>query len=240
MTPEERAAPAGTAEADRSPDGPDARFAEIADRLEEEHGTPSKLRRDPLDELVLTVLSQNTSDANRDRAWERLRDRFPDWDEVRRAPSEEVEDAIRPGGLAGQKGPAIQEILERLHREGGEIGLDHLEAMDVEEAMDYLTGFRRVGTKTAACVLCFSLRRPILPVDTHVDRVSRRLGLVPEEGGPARVHRVLNRRVPPELRFDLHLLLIRHGRATCTARSPDCGECCLADVCPRVGVEETA
>lgn len=217
-----------------------ARIREIDERLGGEHGPPTKDRRDPLDELVLTILSQNTSDANRDRAWGRLRDRFRGWEEVRRADREALEEAIRPGGLAGQKAAAIHDLLDRLHEDRGEIGLGHLASMDDREAMDYLTDFRRVGTKTAACVLAFSLRRPVMPVDTHVDRVSRRLGLVPEGGGAAATHRVLNRDVPPDRRLPLHLLMIRHGRATCTARDPDCGGCCLADLCPRIGVEDAS
>lgn len=214
------------------------RLEEVARRLERAYGPPSRPRRDPLEELVLTILSQNTSDTNRDRAWERLRDRFGDWDEVRRAERAEVEEALRPGGLAGQKAAAVQALLEDLRRERGEVSLDHLADMGDGQAMDYLTGFRRVGTKTAACVLCFALRRPVMPVDTHVDRVSRRLGLVPEGGGAAAAHRVLNDIVPRERRFPLHVQMIRHGREVCTARSPRCGECPLEDVCPRVGVGE--
>lgn len=228
-------AAARDADADRA-----ARIREVDERLEEAYGSPTKARRDPLDELVLTILSQNTSDTNRDRAWERLRSRFSGWEEVRRADREALEEAIRPGGLAGQKAAAIQDLLDRLHEDRGEVALDHLASMDDDEAMDYLTDFRRVGTKTAACVLAFSLRRPVIPVDTHVDRVSRRLGLVPEGGGASAAHRVLNREVPPDRRLPLHLLLIRHGRATCTARGPDCGGCCLADLCPRIGVEEAS
>lgn len=213
------------------------RIHEIARRLRVGYGTPEKRRRDPLDELILTILSQNTSDTNRDRAWRRLRDRFPDWEAVRTAEPGAVEEAIRPGGLAGQKSGAIRGVLERLHEERGEMSLDHLHAMDDDAAMDYLTAFPRVGTKTAACVLCFALARPVLPVDTHVERVSRRLGLVSGGGGASAVHRVLNREVPPELRFRLHLLLIRHGRAVCSARSPDCPDCVLEEICPKTGVE---
>jgi endonuclease-3 len=215
----------------------EARIREIHRRLREVHGAPEKQRRDPLEELLLTILSQNTSDTNRDRAWRRLRERFPDWEAVRTADPGEVEDAIRPGGLAGQKSRAIRGALERLHEERGEASLDHLEEMDDEAAMDYLTGFPRVGTKTAACVLCFALGRPVIPVDTHVDRVARRLGLVEDGGGAEAAHRALNREVPPGLRFSLHLLLIRHGRATCTARSPDCPDCVLEEMCPKHGLE---
>ena len=212
----------------------------IARRLEESYGPPGKARRDPLDELVLTILSQNTSDTNRDRAWEELRSRFDDWEHVRGADRATLEEAIRSAGLAGQKAAAIHGVLEGLAEERGELDLDHLEGMDDREALAYLTSFRGVGTKTAACVLCFALRRPVMPVDTHVDRVSRRLGLVPGGGGAAAAHRVLNEIVPPERRFPLHIQMIRHGREVCTARSPVCEACPLEDVCPRVGVGEAA
>lgn len=213
------------------------RIREVADRLEETYGPPDKARRDPLDELLLTILSQNTSDTNRDTAWASLQDTFPDREAVEAADREELEEAIRPAGLAGQKAAAIHGVLEGLREERGELDLDHLQTMDDDEALAYLTSFRGVGTKTAACVLCFALRRPVMPVDTHVHRVARRLGLVPENAGRNETHEVLNQAVPPELRYPLHIWLIRHGRAVCTARSPSCSDCSLADLCPRVGVE---
>lgn len=227
-----------------SPEVPEAeataRIREIERRLRERHGEPGKPRRDPLDELILTILSQNTNDTNRDRAWRELRSRFASWREVLAANPRELEETIRVAGLAGQKGEAIRGVLERLDEERGRLTLDHLRKMDDAEAMTYLEGFRGVGTKTAACVLCFALRRPVLPVDTHVRRVSGRLGLVPEGTGSTRAHRILQQIVPPDLRFPLHLLLIRHGRATCTARRPDCEACVLEDVCPRTGVGEAS
>ncbi len=216
------------------------RIQEIANRLEERYGRPTKTRRPPLEELLLTVLSQNTSDTNRDRAWRGLREAYDDWEEVRAAPREELEEAIRSGGLARQKAATIQRVLDRLHEERGEASLSHLREMDDEEVLGYLSGFKGVGVKTAACVACFSLRRPVLPVDTHVYRVARRLGLVPEGATRRTAHRLLNERVPGELRFPLHLLMIRHGRDLCSSRSPDCRSCPLADLCPQVGVEATA
>ena len=214
-----------------------ARIADAALRLEETYGPPGKARRDPLEELLLTILSQNTSDANRDAAWASLRDAFPDLEAVEAAGREELEEAIRTAGLAGQKAAAIHAVLKGLREERGKLTLDHLEAMGDDEALAYLTSFRGVGTKTAACVLCFALRRPVMPVDTHVHRVARRLGLAPEDAGRNATHDVLNDVVPPELRHPLHIWLIRHGRSVCTARSPSCGACVLADLCPRVGVE---
>lgn len=213
------------------------RLEAIAGRLEERHGPPGKPRRDPLEELVLTILSQNTSDTNRDRAWEDLRSAFDGWEEVRAADRAELEEAIRSAGLAGQKASTIHGALEGLAEERGEPSLAHLEEMSDEEAMAYLTSFRGVGTKTAACVLCFALRRPVMPVDTHVHRVARRLGLTPEDASRTAAHDVLNERVPPGLRYPLHIWLIRHGRAVCGARRARCGECELEDLCPRVGVD---
>ncbi len=217
-----------------------ARIRRLEGRLADRYGEPEKPRLDPLDELLLTILSQNTTDANRDRAWASLREEFDDWDEVRRAPRDRLEQAIRVAGLAGQKAGAIRGALERLDEEVGEPSLAHLREMDDDEALAYLSDFRGVGVKTAACVLCFALRRPVLPVDTHVHRLAVRLGLVPAGATPARTHAILNRTVPPDLRFPFHIHLIRHGRATCTARRPACEACVVEELCPRVGVENGA
>ena len=196
------------------------------------------MRRPPLDELVLTVLSQSTSDANCYRAWKALRDRYADWEAILAAPSGEVEETIRPAGLAKQKSATILSILRRLRDETGRLSLDSLAVMSDDEALDYLTDFKGVGVKTAACVLCFALGRDVLPVDTHVHRVAIRLGLVPENASAPRTHEILNETVPPELRYELHVLLIGHGRSVCTARRPRCQACALAELCPRVGVAE--
>ena len=209
----------------------------VAGRLEEAYGPPGKPRRDPLEELMLTILSQNTSDTNRDRAWEDLKAAFDGWEQVRAADRDELEEAIRSAGLAGQKAAAIHAVLEGLAEERGEPTLDHLVGMDDAGALDYLTSFRGVGTKTAACVLCFALRRPVMPVDTHVHRVARRLGLVPADASRTQAHDVLNESVPPELRYPLHIWLIRHGRAVCGARKARCDACSLEELCPKVGVD---
>lgn len=216
------------------------RVQRLAARLERRYGPARKPELDPLDELVLTILSQNTTDLNRDRAWESLQRSFDDWDEVRRAPRERLEEAIREAGLAGQKAAAIQEALERLRGEMGAESLDHLREMADAEAMAYLSSFRGVGVKTAACVLCFALGRPVIPVDTHVHRVSRRLGLVDEDATRNQAHHALNDLVPPELRFPLHIQLIRLGRDVCRARRPRCGVCPLEELCPKVGAEGVA
>lgn len=211
-----------------------ARLAEA--RLADRYGSTCKPRLDPLEELVLTILSQSTTDQNRDRAWEALRERYPRWDAVRRAPRSELETTIRVAGLATQKAAAIQTTLERLDSEVGSPTLDHLAEMSDEDAIAYLSSFKGVGIKTAACVLCFALGRSLLPVDTHVHRIAARLGWIPLRATSAVAHRTLNRHVPEEVRFSLHMHLIQLGRDICTARRPSCERCPLADTCPRLGV----
>jgi endonuclease-3 len=208
-------------------------------RLEREYGPASKQRLDPLDELMLTILSQNTSDTNRDRAYRALRDRFADWDAVRRAERRDVEQAIRSAGLWKQKARVLQETLATLHEQLGRLDLSHLAEMSDAEAIDFLTGLRGVGLKTAACVLCFALGRDYMPVDTHVYRLAKRLALIPPDVGAETAHHLLNhdRSVPPELRFTFHIQLIRHGRAVCRAARPACDACVLEDLCPKVEVE---
>jgi endonuclease-3 len=207
-------------------------------RLEREYGPAAKQRLDKLDELMLTILSQSTSDTNRDRGYARLRQRFPDWGSVRSAPRAEIEDAIRPAGLWKQKARVLQETLDALLEEHGALDLSHLDEMTNEEVIEYLTSFRGVGVKTAACVLCFAMGRPYMPVDTHVHRVARRLALVPTKASAEQAHHILNgdSSVPAELRFTFHIQLIRLGRAVCRANRPACTECVLEDLCPKVDV----
>lgn len=207
-------------------------------RLYQVYGRAEKARLDPLDELMLTILSQSTSDGNRDRAYAKLRHRYPTWEAVRRAARQDIEDAIRSAGLWKQKARVLQETLDTLLDRHGSLDLWHLEQMSDSEVIDYLTGFRGVGVKTAACVLCFSLERNYMPVDTHVHRLSRRLGLIPERATAEDAHKTLNgeKTVPPELRFSFHIQLIRHGRSVCHAGRPVCDACALADLCPKVGL----
>ena len=202
----------------------------ILDRLRREYGRPVlRPHRAPVDELVLTVLSQNTNDRNRDVAYGRLTDRFSSWHEVRDAPVEEVEEAIRPGGLAPTKSVRIKQILGAL----GDDDLSWMEEGPLDEARDYLCELPGVGRKTAACVLLFSYGRPDVPVDTHVYRVGTRVGLWPERTPLVKAHDEMLRLVrTPEEAYELHVLLIRHGRRTCTARNPDCPRCPLLSICP--------
>lgn len=207
------------------------RLRRITDRLATEYGRPVlRPHEEPIDELVLTVLSQNTNDRNRDVAYARLRERFPSWDAVREAPVEEVEDAIRPGGLAPTKSVRIGQILEAI----GDDDLLWLEDAPLAEARDYLVDLPGVGRKTAACVLLFSFGRPDVPVDTHVYRVGGRLGLWPAKAPLDKAHDELARLCGDdgEFAYETHVLLIRHGRRTCVARVPRCPECPLRRMCP--------
>jgi endonuclease-3 len=205
------------------------RIRTILERLRAAYGKPvERFHGAPVDELILTVLSQNTNDRNRDVAYARLRARFASWDEVRDAPVAEVEDAIRPGGLAPTKAVRIQEILRAL----GDDDLSDLAEMPLDDARGVLTDLPGVGRKTAACVLMFSFGRPDIPVDTHVFRVGGRLGLFRPKGSLEEAHDLLLRAVPAEDAYEFHVSLIRHGRRTCTARNPRCLECPLLSICP--------
>jgi endonuclease-3 len=201
----------------------------IRDRLRREYGRPVlRAHAAPVDELIVTVLSQNTNDRNRDVAWGRLRERFPTWAAVREAPTEEIEEAIRPGGLAPTKAERIKRILQALDGDD----LAWLADAPLEEARDYLCELPGVGRKTAACVLLFSFGRPEVPVDTHVYRVATRLGLLRPGMSFDQAHDEMLRLVDPGDAYEVHVLLIRHGRRTCTARSPRCAECPLRRMCP--------
>ena len=187
---------------------------------------------DPLDELILTVLSQHTSDLNAERAFARLREAFATWDDVVEARTATVADAIRSGGLANSKAPRIQAILREVREREGRFDLSGLRTLSDSEARDYLTSLPGVGPKTAAVVLSFALGRDAIPVDTHVHRVSKRLGLVPPNVSAERADRLLHGLVPGGLRTPTHVALIRLGREICKAPIPLCRECPLKDLCP--------
>lgn len=185
----------------------------------------------PLDELVSTILSQNTNDTNRDRAYHSLRQRFPAWESVRDAPEAEVIDAIRTAGLANQKGPRIQIILREITDRRGELSLDFLRDLPPADVHDWLAQFTGVGPKTTAIVMLFSLGMPAFPVDTHIYRVSGRLGLRPDAMTVEKAHDHLGRLFPPQAYYAAHLNIIRLGREICQARRPSCPACPLQDVC---------
>lgn len=189
-------------------------------------------RLDPLEELVLTVLSQNTSDVNRDRAYAALRARYPTWEDLLRADERELARVIRPGGLGPTKAPRILAILRELVAREGRLDLSWMSLAPTEEVRAYLLSLPGVGPKTAACVLAFSLGRPALPVDTHVHRVARRLGFYPEGTDAPRAHEVMARLVPEEVQVALHVGLIRLGREVCRPTHPACPVCPLLDLCP--------
>jgi len=186
---------------------------------------------DPLAELVNTILSQNTNDHNRDRAYQQLRTRFPSWDMVRDAPKQDVIAAIRPAGLAPSKGPRIQAALQTISDTRGKLSLEFLREMPLEAARKWLLDLNGVGPKTAAIVLLFALGLPAFPVDTHVHRVSQRLGLIPLKTSREKAHRLLESLLPADLYHVYHLNLIAHGRGVCHARKPQCAGCVLQDVC---------
>jgi endonuclease-3 len=208
---------------------PKRRVRAIRDRLREMYGRPvNEPHGQPIAELIKTVLSQHTNDRNRDRAFAALRERFPEWEEVREAPVNEVEEAIRPGGLGKQKAPRIQAILEQL---GEQPSLSWTKTAPPAESMAYLDSLPGVGRKTAACVLMFSWGIPEIPVDVHVHRVGGRLGLFPEKASFERAHDEMQAIVDPADAYELHMNLIRHGREVCRPK-PRCGECELRRMCP--------
>lgn len=208
------------------------RALQVRQRLLDEYGEPVwRTKLPPLDELVSTILSQNTNDDNRDLAFDRLRETFPTWEEVRDAPEEAVIEAIRPAGLANQKGPRIQTALRQITEERGELDLSFLRERRPEEVHDWLTKFKGVGPKTAAIVMLFSLDLPAFPVDTHIHRVAGRIGLRPESASAEKSHTILADLFPLEAYYDVHLNLIRHGREVCKARQPQCSRCVLTDLC---------
>jgi len=205
------------------------RLRRITDRLAKEYGRPVlRPHHKPIDELVLTVLSQNTNDRNRDVAYFRLRDRFPTWDAVREAPVDEVEDAIRPGGLAPTKSVRIVEILEAI----GEDDLLWLADAPLDEAREYLVALPGVGRKTAACVLLFAYGLRDVPVDTHVSRVGTRLGLLRPKAPFEELHDAMVALTPPGAELEFHVNLLRHGRRTCHSQRPACPACALRRMCP--------
>jgi endonuclease III len=207
------------------------RLRALCDRLREAYGRPlPHPHHAPVDELILTVLSQNTNDRNRDVAYARMRERFGSWAEVRDADEDEVEEAIRPGGISRVKAGRIQKILRAI----GDDDLSRLADEPLDQARAELCDLPGVGRKTAACVLLFSFGRPDVPVDTHVYRVGTRLGLFRPKASFDEAHDEMLRLVGDDAdeAYEVHVGLIRHGRRTCTARNPSCMECPLLSLCP--------
>jgi endonuclease-3 len=202
-------------------------------RLRARYGLPIRPRSlDPVDVLIQTILSQNTSDTNSHRAFKNLRERFSQWDDVIAARPVEVENAIRTGGLAKIKAHRIKNILSSIKSDWKTVSLRFLCAMPPEQAKAVLFGFKGVGPKTANCVLLFGCAMDVFPVDTHILRISKRVGLIHESVSLERAHALWADFLPPGLAYPLHINLIEHGRETCRARNPRCRECCLRSLCP--------
>jgi endonuclease-3 len=207
-------------------------IAEIVARLEARYGIPEwKPRNNPLEELIHCILSQHTSDANSFRAYRRLREQYPTWQAVVDAPTDALAATIRSGGLANQKAPRIQAVLRAIYEAHGDYSLDWLRQLPTPEARKFLLGLPGIGPKCAAIVLCFAMGRPVIPVDTHVFRVSWRLGLIPKSLGEAKAHDALEAIIPEPLVYRFHVALIQHGRAVCKAQNPRCAECPLQELC---------
>lgn len=205
---------------------------ELMERLEAAYGPPpDRYRFDPMDELVSCILSQHTSDANSYPAFDRLKKKLPTWDDVVAAGPEQVADIVRSAGLANQKAKSIIACLVGIKVRQGSYSIDHLAGLPIRDARDWLTTLPGVGPKTASIVLCFAFGMPVVPVDTHVYRVSWRLGVIPEGIGENKAHDLLLEQVPGEYAYRFHMALIRHGRGVCKARVPLCQECVVSDLC---------
>lgn len=210
---------------------------EISRLLAREYGKPEwQARRDPVSELVAVILSQNTSDVNSHRAFENLSRTFGRWEEVAMASPEEIERVIRSGGLSRVKAGRIKKILQTILKERGALDLSFLASMPLEDAKAWLRRLPGVGPKTVGCVLLFALGRPAMPVDTHVYRVAKRLGLIGRRVSVERAHELLEAMVPSEEVYAFHINMVTHGRKVCRAQRPECPECVLRELCPSAGL----
>ncbi|HEX5706901.1 MAG TPA: hypothetical protein VFX96_06380 [Pyrinomonadaceae bacterium] len=209
--------------------------AYIIQNLERAYGVPTNRRAprasDPLDMLVKIILSQATSDTNSDRTFAALKRRFPTWDRVLRAREETLAETIRAGGLANQKARVIRDVLRRIKDERGALDLQFLHDASVEDSVRFLSAFRGIGPKTVACTLLFACHKNVFPLDTHIFRVLRRVGLIPAKSSDARAHEIMNRLVPAGKFYSFHVNLIRHGRKLCRPRDPLCHQCPIVEYC---------
>lgn len=204
----------------------------IIGNLERAYGTPeNNFTHDPLDMLVQIILSQATSDTNSGRAYASLKAHFPMWDDALAADETALADAIRSGGLANQKARTIKSVLRQIKDEHGALDLSFLNDRATPDAVRYLSSFRGIGPKTVACTLLFACRKDIFPLDTHIFRVLRRIGLIPQKCTDARAHEIMNGRVPEGKHYSFHVNLIRHGRALCRPRDPACERCPVVEYC---------
>ena len=204
----------------------------VTQNLEAAYGVPVNYSSyDPLSELILTVLSQSTSDINSRRAFENLKRRFPDWESARRARPSSIAAAIKSGGLANAKSVTIKNALNEIKKRRGELDLSFLKTSQVEEAWEFLTSLTGIGPKTAACVLLFACNKKIFPMDVHILRITKRIGLVPERFTDEQSHKRMEKLVPPRKHYSLHVNLIRHGRQICRPKNPKCDKCPLVEQC---------
>jgi endonuclease-3 len=204
----------------------------IIQNLKAVYGVPEcEAGLDPLDVLIETILSQSTTNINSRRAFESLKQRFPTWDQARRARASSIESAIRSGGLAHQKSLRIKRLLNDIYERRGSLDLSFLCTAPLEEAMEFLASFKGVGPKTVACTLLFACNRPIFPIDTHIFRIARRLALIPEKCSDEEAHRLMTLMIPGNRYYEVHVNLIRHGRKVCRPSEPLCERCCLVDYC---------
>ncbi len=209
-----------------------SKYAAVAAALAAVYGELDWSRnQDGMDELISCILSQSTSDSNRDRGFARLKSTYASWHDVRFAELAELTDVIRPAGLANQKAPRIQDVLAAVYDRAGEYNIDFLDELSIQEAKDWLVSLKGIGPKTAAIVLCFAYGRPAFPVDTHIYRLSKRIGFIPEKLSAKDAHPVMEAIVPAEDYYQFHIQLIQHGRVTCHARKPACERCAIAKDC---------
>jgi len=204
----------------------------IIQNLERAYGVPTNERAsDPLDMLIKIILSQATSDTNSHRTFATLKKRFPSWDSALRARQSTIADTIRSGGLANQKAAVIKSVLKQIKEEHGTLDLNFLHHVSNEEAARYLSQFRGIGPKTIACTLLFACRKEVFPLDTHIFRILRRIGLIPQKCTDRRAHEIMNAIVPPGKFYSFHVNLIRHGRTLCRPRDPSCERCPIVEYC---------
>jgi len=204
----------------------------IIQNLERTYGVPENGRvSDPLDMLVQIILSQATSDTNSHRTFAALKKRFPTWERALRARAETIADTIRSGGLANQKASVIKSLLQQIKEKHGTLELGFLHEMNAGEAREYLKQFRGIGPKTIACTLLFACRKDVFPLDTHIFRILRRVGLIPQKCTDARAHEIMDQMVPAGKFYSFHVNLIRHGRALCRPREPLCERCPIVEYC---------
>ncbi|MFO7793469.1 MAG: endonuclease III [Candidatus Nanohaloarchaea archaeon] len=210
----------------------ESKIREINQRLKDYYGEPERpTDQSGIDYLVETILSQNTNDINRDKAFKQLKEKYDSWDQVEKSDREELIDTIRVAGLGPTKAERIQESLRIVREDQGEYSLEFIDEMSIEDGKKWLTDIPGIGPKTAAIILCFYFGKPVMPVDTHVHRISQRLGLIPEGTSREKAHEILEDRVPDELIYEFHILLIYHGREHCKAQNATCCEGPLADIC---------